>query len=113
MENLSKLQCEACRPDSPAVTAEERARFLPQIPGWSVVERDGVERLERTFRFPAYRQAVDFTLRVANLAEAAGHHPAILLEWGRVTVGWWTHSIGGLHRNDFILAARTDETSHH
>ncbi len=112
MSELGAMKCEACRPDSPAATPEERAGFLPQIPDWTIVERDGVERLERTFRFHTYSQGVAFTRRVADLAEAAGHHPAILLEWRRVTVGWWTHAIGGLHRNDFILAARTDETSH-
>jgi 4a-hydroxytetrahydrobiopterin dehydratase len=108
MTELKEMRCEACTPGAPTATEEERSRFLPQIPAWKVVEREGVERLERVFRFESYRDAVDFTRRVADIAEEADHHPAILLEWGRVTVGWWTHAIGGLHRNDFVMAARTD-----
>ena len=73
-----------------------------------MLERDGVKRLERVFTFPDFAGALAFTNRVGAIAEAAGHHPALLTEWGRVTVGWWTHAIGGLHRNDFIMAARTE-----
>jgi 4a-hydroxytetrahydrobiopterin dehydratase len=80
----------------------------PQIPGWSVVERDGIRRLERVFGFPDFAAALAFTNRVGAIAEEEGHHPALLTEWGRVTVTWWTHAIRGLHRNDFIMAAKTD-----
>jgi 4a-hydroxytetrahydrobiopterin dehydratase len=79
-----------------------------QVPDWQVVEREGIRRLERTFRFPDFASALAFTNQVGALAEAEGHHPAILTEWGRVTVSWWTHAIRGLHRNDFIMAAKTD-----
>lgn len=102
------MHCEACRRDAPVATASERADFLPQIPEWRLVERDGVERLERVFTFPDFAAALAFTNRVGDLAEEQGHHPALLTEWGRVTVGWWTHKIGGVHRNDFVMAARTD-----
>ena len=61
------------------------------------------------FTFGSFAEALAFTDAVGALAEAEGHHPAILTEWGRVTVTWWTHAIKGLHRNDFIMAARTDE----
>jgi 4a-hydroxytetrahydrobiopterin dehydratase len=84
------------------------AALRPQIPDWQVVERDGIPRLERVFKFPNFAAALAFTDRVGALAEAEGHHPALLTEWGRVTVTWWTHKIGGLHRNDFIMAAKTD-----
>lgn len=80
-----------------------------EIPDWSVVERDGIARLERAFSFPNFVAALAFTNEVGALAEDAGHHPAITTEWGRVTVQWWTHTIAGLHRNDFIMAAKTDE----
>ena len=80
-----------------------------QIPEWSVFEVDGTKRLERTFLFKNFKEALDFTNRVGELAEKEDHHPALLTEWGKVTVTWWTHSLGGLHRNDFIMAARTDE----
>ena len=108
MNPLASLPCEACRAGAPLATEQERATFLPHIPDWSLREVEGVERLERVFRFPDFAAALAFTNRVGALAEAEGHHPAILTEWGRVTVGWWTHKIRGLHRNDFVLAARTD-----
>lgn len=106
---LSEQVCEACRADSPRVDGAELQALLQQIPGWTPVARDGILQLERTFRFPDFAQALAFTNRVGALAEAAGHHPAILTEWGKVTVTWWTHKIRGLHKTDFILAARTDE----
>jgi 4a-hydroxytetrahydrobiopterin dehydratase len=90
------------------VTEEEIARFRPQIPEWEMVERNGIPRLERSFPFEDFAGALAFTNRVGALAESMGHHPAILTEWGKVTVTWWTHKIEGLHRNDFISAHRTD-----
>jgi 4a-hydroxytetrahydrobiopterin dehydratase len=106
--SLEQMRCEACRADSPRVTPQEVAELRPQVPDWDIVEKDGIQRLERVFRFPNFVRALEFTRRVGELAEQEGHHPAILTEWGRVTVSWWTHKIGGLHRNDFIMAARTD-----
>lgn len=108
MSELSTMHCEACRADAPRASEEEREEFMKQLPEWTVVEREGVERLERSFRFPDFARALEFTDRVGGLAEEEGHHPALLLEWGRVTVTWWTHKIRGLHRNDFVMAARTD-----
>lgn len=108
MSTLADSTCVACRKDAPRVTAEELERLLGDVPAWSVVERDGILRLERMFRFPDFRAALAFTDRVGEAAETQGHHPAILTEWGRVTVTWWTHKIRGLHHNDFIMAARTD-----
>ncbi len=111
MEPLSSMKCEACRAGSLPVSGEERARLLPQIPGWRTVERKGVEQLERSFRFDDFVEALAFTNAVGMLAEDQDHHPAILTEYGKVTVRWWTHAIGGLHRNDFIMAARTDRAA--
>lgn len=107
-EPLVRQVCVACRKDSPRVTEAEVAELQPQIPEWALTEREGVPRLERVFKFRDFAEAVAFTNQVAALAEAEGHHPAILTEWGRVTVAWWTHKIRGLHRNDFIMAAKTD-----
>jgi 4a-hydroxytetrahydrobiopterin dehydratase len=76
-----------------------------------VLERAGIPRLERVFEFPDFARALTFTNRVGALAEAEGHHPALLTEWGKVTVTWWTHAIRGLHRNDFVMAARTDRAA--
>jgi 4a-hydroxytetrahydrobiopterin dehydratase len=80
----------------------------PSVPEWQVLEVDGIPRLQRTFKFKNFVQALDFTNKVGELAEAEDHHPALLTEWGKVTVAWWTHKIKGLHRNDFIMAAKTD-----
>jgi 4a-hydroxytetrahydrobiopterin dehydratase len=106
---LAQQKCTACRKDSPRVTEAEVAELKPQIPDWTLTERDSIPQLERAYKFVNFVEAVAFTNRVAALAEEAGHHPAILTEWGRVTIRWWTHKIRGLHRNDFIMAAKTDE----
>lgn len=108
MSGLTREKCVACHRDAPHATEAEIAQLKPQIPDWELVERDSIRRLERVFRFPDFVQALAFTNRVGALAEAEGHHPALLTEWGRVTVTWWTHAIRGLHRNDFIMAAKTD-----
>lgn len=106
---LSEQACEACRADSPKVSDQELKELLGQIPDWTPESRNGVLQLERTFKFPDFAQALAFTNRVGALAEKEGHHPALLTEWGKVTVTWWTHKIKGLHKSDFIMAARTDE----
>ncbi len=108
MAQLTEMQCVACRSDSPQATQAEIAEYKPQIPDWQIVERDGEKRLERAFTFKNFAEALAFTNRVGELAEAEQHHPALLTEWGKVTVDWWTHAIRGLHRNDFIMAARSD-----
>ena len=108
MSPLSAERCVACRPDAPRLTDAEIAALRREVPDWRVVERDGIPRLERAFEWPNFAEALAFTERVGALAEAEGHHPALLTEWGRVTVSWWTHAIRGLHRNDFVMAARTD-----
>jgi 4a-hydroxytetrahydrobiopterin dehydratase len=109
---LGEMSCVACRRDAPTVTAEEVAELGPEIPDWDLVEEDGVDRLRRVFSFGDFASALAFTDRVGALAEEQGHHPALLTEWGRVTVSWWTHKIRGLHRNDFIMAAKTDAAYH-
>ena len=108
MSQLSQQQCEACRSDAPQFSEQEIKTLQREIPEWSLVERDGIPQLERVFAFRNFKQALAFTNQVGDLAEQAGHHPALLTEWGKVTVFWWTHAINGLHKNDFILAARTD-----
>ena len=109
MTTLTQEKCVAFRRDAPRVTAEEIAELKPQISEWNLIERDGIKRLEYSFRLSNFAEALAFTNKVGELAEAEGHHPAILTEWGKVTVTWWTHKIKGLHRNDFIMAAKTDQ----
>ena len=108
MDTLLHMKCVACREDSPPATSDEIAAWLPQMPGWKIIEREGAPNLERTFKFKNFQQALAFTADVGDLAEEEGHHPDILTQWGKVTVWWWTHKIKNLHRNDFIMAARTD-----
>jgi 4a-hydroxytetrahydrobiopterin dehydratase len=109
MEPLTQQACSACRRDAPTVTDEEIAELRPQVADWELVEEEGIKRLRRVFPFDDFAQALAFTDEVGALAEAEAHHPALLTEWGRTTVTWWTHKIRGLHRNDFIMAAKTDE----
>lgn len=108
MPELSQQSCTACSADAPKVTAAEKQVLMESLPQWELVVLDDEEQLKRVFTFKNFAQAQAFTNQVADLAEAEGHHPAILLEWGKATVRWWTHKIGGLHKNDFIMAARTD-----
>ncbi len=108
MTDLSQAHCEACRADAPRVSEAELSELIKQIPDWNIEIRNGVMQLENIFPFKNFAQALAFTNAVAAAAEAEGHHPALLTEWGRVTVTWWSHKLKGLHRNDFIMAARTD-----
>jgi len=109
MTELSKKTCTACRPGAPLATEDEISDFLPQIPAWEIVTVDAVRRLKRSYTFKNFADAIAFTNQVGALAETEAHHPALLTEWGSVTVSWWTHKIKGLHVNDFIMAAKTDQ----
>jgi 4a-hydroxytetrahydrobiopterin dehydratase len=106
---LARMKCVACRRGEPTLTDDELAAYRDQVAEWEVVEIDGVKRLRRAFTFPDFAGALRFTDMVGAVAEEEGHHPALLTEWGRTTVSWWTHKIGGLHRNDLIMAAKTDQ----
>ena len=109
MSELYQLKCVACRRGEPTLTATEIGDLQPQVPDWQVKEIDGILRLERVFKLKDFIEAMAFTNKVGLIAEKEDHHPAILTEYGKVTVSWWTHKIGGLHRNDFIMAAKTNE----
>lgn len=106
---LTQEKCRACQKDSPRLNDSEIAELKSLISNWSIVEKDNILQLERLYKFPDFLTALAFTNQIGEIAEAEGHHPAILTEWGKVTVTWWTHTISGLHRNDFIMAAKTDE----
>lgn len=105
---LGKQHCVACQEGAEAATDREIRALRAEIPEWKLIGENGVQKLQRQFSFPDFVTAMAFTQRVAELAEAEGHHPALLTEWGKVTVTWWTHKLDGLHQNDFICAARTD-----
>ncbi len=109
MNQLTNKTCVACRIGAPLATEEETNEFMQQLPGWSIVKEDEVRRLKRVFTFNNFVDAMAFTQKVSVLAEDENHHPTILTEWGKVTVCWWSHKIKGLHVNDFIMAAKTDQ----
>jgi 4a-hydroxytetrahydrobiopterin dehydratase len=109
MESLAQERCVACRRDAPRVTAEELSALKPRLPDWTVTEPEGVPaartHLPLSLTSPGHSPSLSASV---SLPRRKGHHPAILTEWGRVTVSWWTHKIRGLHRNDFVMAAKTD-----
>jgi 4a-hydroxytetrahydrobiopterin dehydratase len=108
MKELAKMKRVPCQGGEPTVTEEEMIELKPKVPDWQVVEEDGVKRLRRVFKFEDFAQALAFTNQVGEIAEEEGHHPVLVTDWGKVTVTWWTHKIGGLHQNDFVMAAKTD-----
>jgi len=97
-----------CKGGEPLLSDAEITDLQSQALEWQVV-RDGIKRLERIFKFRNFTESLAFTNQVAKIAEEQSHHPVLVTEWGRVTVTWWTHKIKGLHRNDFIMAAKTDQ----
>ena len=109
MSDLHQMKCVACRAGEPTLTDAEIEGLRPQVAEWQVKEVGGMKRLERVFKFKDFAQALEFTNKIGAIAEEENHHPLIVTEWGRVTLQWWTHKIGGLHRNDFIMTAKTDE----
>lgn len=109
MSNLTEMKCVACHRGAPTVTSEEIAELQPLIQDWELLEVNEVNRLENTYKFNNFIDAMAFSVQVGVIAEEEGHHPAILTEWGKVKISWWTHKIKGLHKNDFIMAAKTDQ----
>ena len=108
MLELRQARCIPCSGKPSPLTDAEQQELLKQLPAWQIIEIEGVARLQRVFHFGNFAQALAFANDIGKLAEAADHHPALLTEWGRLTVSWWTHSCAGLQLNDFILAARCD-----
>ncbi len=108
MTQLLKEKCVACKRGSPPVTDEEKKQLLPLIPEWVIINEEGIPKLDRKFPFRNFIQALEFSNAVGRMSEEEGHHPRIVIEWGEVRVIWWTHKIKNLHRNDFVMAAKTD-----
>jgi 4a-hydroxytetrahydrobiopterin dehydratase len=108
MQPLDGEKCIACHSESPHATKDDIKTLKPQVPLWNLKSENRVRKLERIFQIRKYESALSFTHEIGELAEEEGHHPRIVTEWGKVTVTWWTLAIGDLHRNDFIMAAKTD-----
>jgi 4a-hydroxytetrahydrobiopterin dehydratase len=109
MEELTEQKCQACRVGAPSVTDQEIKEFQPKVPQWQIITENEIPKLDRVFKFKNFKDAIAFTDAVGAAAEAEGHHPRITTEWGKVGVTWWTHKIKNLHKNDFIMAAKTDQ----
>jgi 4a-hydroxytetrahydrobiopterin dehydratase len=105
---LAEQDIVQCRKGTPALDGSTCKELLRELPQWSVVNVEGIDQLQRSFVFPDFSAALAFTNATGALAEAADHHPALTTEWGKVKVQWWTHTVRGLHRNDFVMAARCD-----
>ena len=108
MNDLSSQSCEACQIDAPKVPQDQIQILLSEINGWVLIE-EPINKIQKVFSFKSYKDSVDFSNKIASLADDEDHHPQIVLEWGKVTVIWWSHKIEGLHKNDFICAAKTDK----
>ena len=109
MVDYSSKVCEACSVDAPKATLRETDDFLKVHSNWALSDEVNFPQLVREFKFKNFVQAQKFTNAVGVLAESEGHHPSILLEYGKVTVKWWSHKIKALHVNDFILSAKTED----
>ena len=107
MSELAKKHCEPCEGGSPPLKGEALQELYGQLGnGWTLTDE---HHLEKEFRFKDFREALGFVNRLGEVAEQEGHHPDIFLAWGKVKVTLWTHSVGGLSENDFILAAKAEE----
>ncbi len=105
MTSLASKTCVPCRGGVPPLKGKELEALRQQVPQWRVINE---HHITRTFTFPDFRQALDFVNRVGALAEEQGHHPDILLAWGKAEITLWTHKIDGLTESDFIMAAKID-----
>ncbi|HWP57686.1 MAG TPA: 4a-hydroxytetrahydrobiopterin dehydratase [Candidatus Acidoferrales bacterium] len=106
MSSLAQKECVPCKGGVPPLKGPELKRLLEELGGgWQVIAE---HHLEKEYRFKNFREALDFTVKVGELAEAQGHHPDIYLAWGRVKLTVWTHKIDGLTESDFVFAAKAD-----
>lgn len=103
---LADMKFKPLAPDETALTEPEQLRWLAELDGWEI-KRDGHSYLFKAFSFPNFQHALQFVNQVGELAEEVNHHPELKLSWGRAEVSWWTHSLNGLHLNDYILAVRS------
>jgi len=110
MEQLAQEQCVPCTGDVPKLSDDEITALHMNTPMWEVAEADGTKQIQRTFDFERYPDGLIFASRVGRLAQEQDHHPTITIRFKKVTLEWSTHAIKGLHRNDFVMAAKSDET---
>lgn len=109
MADLAHSVCVPCETGGDPMNVEQISKYKPQVPDWEVIDIDTEAKLQKKFKFKDFVEAMNFADTVGKTAEENGHHPRLIIDWGKVTVLWWTHAVKGLHRNDFIMAAKTDE----
>lgn len=109
MSELARKEVTLCRKGTPPLTVAEYTELLPELPRWHIREEDGIAKLVRTYHFDSFDELCDFQAFLKAMFDEANHHAFLLGQDRDSTVIWWTHSIGGLHLNDFIMAARCDE----
>ena len=108
MKSLLEKKCTACELGAPIVPDEDQILLLKDLDGW-LIDKSNISKLIKTFQFSNYEQTLNFVNLIAELAESEDHHPKITFEWGSASIEWWSHKIEGLHMNDFICAAKSDE----
>lgn len=109
MSRLMDMRCEPCSGNASLATSDEITQWSAETPDWQIIERDGVAQLYRCIKTANFVESIDLAQRIAQIAEASNHHPQLTVNWGSLEIYWWTHKLRGLHRNDFIMAAMTDE----
>ena len=109
MDTLKNQNCVPIDRNSTGLKNEEIDLLSNDVPDWYIVDEDGVLQLHRDFKLKNFAEALALTNAIGGIAEEQDHHPLITLTWGKVTVRWWTHTVGGLHKNDYIMAAKTSE----
>lgn len=107
-QTMETKECEACRTDATKITKDELDFMMKSLTNWRVFNDEGMDKVERVYEFTNFEKALDFTNKVGQLAEKHNHHPALLTEWGKVTVTWWSHGVGGLTLKDLDMAGGCD-----
>lgn len=106
---LEQKKCEPCISSAQKLTSEQSKEYLKELKGWHVVQDDNELKLFKKFELKNFEETMELVNKVASLAQQNGHHPIMLVEFRTLSIWWWTHKIGGLHENDFIMAAKVDE----
>lgn len=107
MSDLIQKKCVPCEVGGKALTADEARVFTAHVPQWTLAT--DAKQIIRTFPFKDFAQALQFANKIGEVAESEGHHPDLTVSWGKVTVVLWTHAVGGLSENDFVMAAKVDK----
>ena len=106
--SLINRKCSVCNINSMAIREDAIDDWMLELPDWQLTQSQSIQQIKRLYSFPNFKKALAFAHEIGKLAEEHDHHPAILIEWGKCQINWWTHMVNGLHENDFILAAKSD-----